>query len=95
MGEQPSIAQLSSPEELAEFQRVSGILCAYLLALRRWQKATNSKIVDEALVDVLRAEGLVFGLLDELHALPFSSQFLIPFFVKDMCHTGEALWIPR
>jgi hypothetical protein len=75
-------------EELAEFRRVAGILCVYLLALRNWQKAPPEES-DAALQKLERAEALVYGLLDELDDLSPFSRSLVVFFVEDMFNTGE------
>lgn len=75
-------------EDLAEFRRVAGVLCVYLLALRAWQKSAPEE-ADAALERLTRAEGFVYGLLDELILLSPSSRSLVVFFVQDMFHTGE------
>ncbi|TEB38827.1 hypothetical protein FA13DRAFT_1704509 [Coprinellus micaceus] len=63
-------------EDLAEFRRVAGVLCVYLLALRAWQKSAPEE-ADAALERLTRAEGFVYGLLDELILLSPSSRSLV------------------
>ncbi|TEB19138.1 hypothetical protein FA13DRAFT_1802579 [Coprinellus micaceus] len=85
-------ARRSPQEDLAEFQRVAGILCVYLLAVRNWRKASSGPDVsaaDAALERLCHAESFVYGLLDELHTLQPSSESLVIFFVEDMFHTGR------
>jgi hypothetical protein len=81
---------------MASFQRVSGIICLYLLAVRRWEveEANHSPTLPDAYQALCGAEGLVTELLHKENLGPAATH-LLSIFVEEWHYTCRRVIIGR
>lgn len=75
---------------------MSGILCMYMLAMRRWEtesEAPHSAALARTFNSFLEAEAMVQNLIKEIDTMSPASQGLLDVFLRDMFTTSEEIFV--